>query len=92
MSRAFLQAMSKYVPLVEFMYLVFTRIIMAGESCHNRFRSVCFVSRDVFLTLECNTIQLYCLCVEKCAFWLVIYIKHSIHLTIKHQQLNETRS
>ena len=31
-----------------------------------------------------NTIQLYCLCVEKFAFWLVIYIKHSIHLTIKH--------
>ena len=38
-----------------------------------------------------NTLQLYCLCVEKFAFWLVIYIKHSIHLTIKHQ-LNETLS
>ena len=54
-----------------------------------------------------HTIQLYCLCVEKFAFWLVIYIKtfskmnnktsiiyikNSIKLTIKHQQLNETRS
>ena len=37
-------------------------------------------------------IQLYYLFVEKFAFWLIIYIKHSIHLTIKHQQLNETRS
>ena len=31
-------------------------------------------------------------CVEKFAFWLVVFIKHSIYLTIKHQQLNETRS
>ena len=23
-----------------------------------------------------NTIQIYCLCVEKFAFWLVLYIKH----------------
>ena len=30
-----------------------------------------------------NTIQLYCLCVEKFAYWLDIYIKRSIHLTIK---------
>ena len=44
-------------------------------------------------------IQLYYLFVEKFAFWLIIYIKHSIHLTIKHsihltikQRLNETRS
>ena len=41
---------------------------------------------------EYNTIQLYCLCVEKFAFWLVIYIKLSIHFTIKHQQFNKTRS
>ena len=26
-------------------------------------------------TIQYNTIQLYCLCVEKFAFWLVIYIK-----------------
>ena len=42
-----------------------------------------------------NTIQynfIVC-CVEKFAFWLVIiYIKHSIKLTIKHQLPNETRS
>ena len=38
--------------------------------------------------MKYNTIQLYCLCVEKFAFWLVIYIKHSIYLSIKHQQLN----
>ena len=43
-------------------------------------------------TIQYNTIQLYCLCVENFAFWLVIYIKHSIQLTIKHQQLSETRS
>ena len=43
-------------------------------------------------TIQYNTIQLYCLCVEKFAFWLVIYIKHSVHLTRGHQQLNETRS
>ena len=36
------------------------------------------------MKVKYNTIQLYCLCVEKFAFWLVIYIKHSIHLTIKH--------
>ena len=38
------------------------------------------------------TVQLYCLCVEKFAFWLVIYIKHSIHFTMKHQIFNKTRS
>ena len=37
-----------------------------------------------------NTIQPYCLCVGKIAFWLVIYIEHSIHFTIKHQQFNKT--
>ena len=42
--------------------------------------------------IQYNTIQLYCLCVEKCIFWLVIYIKHSIHFTIKHQHFNRTRS
>ena len=44
--------------------------------------------------LQYDTIQLYCLYVEKFAFWLVIYIKkkHSIQLTIKPQQLNKTRS
>ena len=26
-------------------------------------------------TIQYNTIRLYCLCVEKFAFWLVIYIK-----------------
>ena len=36
-------------------------------------------------------IQLYCLCVEKFAFWLIIYIKHSVHFTIKHQQFNRTQ-
>ena len=30
-------------------------------------------------------IQLCCLCVETFAFWLVIYMKHSIHLTITHR-------
>ena len=35
------------------------------------------------MKVKYNTIQL-CLCVEKFAFWLVIYIKHSVHLTIKH--------
>ena len=48
--------------------------------------------QSVYNTIQYNTIQLYCLCVEKFAFWLVIYTKHSTHLTIKHQQLNETRS
>ena len=37
-------------------------------------------------------IQLYCLRVEKFAFWLIIYIKHSMHFTIKHQQFNKTWS
>ena len=27
------------------------------------------------ITAHLNTVQLYCLCVEKFAFWLVIYIK-----------------
>ena len=36
------------------------------------------------------TIQLYCFCVEKFAFWLNIYINHSIHFTIKQQQFNKT--
>ena len=31
-----------------------------------------------------NTLQLYCLCVNKFACWLVIHIKHSLHFTIKH--------
>ena len=43
------------------------------------------------ITIQDNAIQLYCLWVEKFAFLLVIYIKHSIHLTIKRQQLNEAR-
>ena len=46
-----------------------------------------------FTNIHSTTIQLYCRYVEKFAFWLVIYIKkHSIQLTIKHQQLNKTRS
>ena len=44
------------------------------------------------LKVQYNTIQLYCLCLEKFAFWLIIYIKHSIHFKIKHQQFNETRN
>ena len=55
----------------------------------------CFTSTETTrtVTMQYNTIQLYCLCVEKFAFWLVvIYIKHSIYLTTKRQQLNETRS
>ncbi len=40
--------------------------------------------------VQYNTIQLYCLCVEKCPFWLVIYIKHSIHF-IRHQQFKGVR-
>jgi len=39
-----------------------------------------------------DTIQLHCLYVEKFAFWLVIYIKHSIHFTIKHKQADENRN
>ena len=35
------------------------------------------------------TIQLYCLCIEKFAFWRVIYIKIIQQLTIKRQQLGE---
>ena len=31
------------------------------------------------------TIQISCFCVEKFAFWLVIYIKHSIMFTVKQQ-------
>ena len=41
---------------------------------------------------RCGTLQLYCLCVEKFASWFVIYIKHSIHFTINHQQLNKAYS
>ena len=41
-------------------------------------------SGQVQLTLQHNTIQLYCLCVEKFAFWFIIYIKHSVHFTLKH--------
>ncbi len=48
------------------------------------------VQQSTQMKVKYNAIQLYCLCVEKFAFWLVIYIKHSIHLTIK-QQLSETR-
>ena len=29
----------------------------------------------IWLSIQYNTIQLYCLCVEKFAFWLIIYIK-----------------
>ena len=49
------------------------------------------VQQSTQMKVKYNTIQLYCLCVEKFAFWLVIYIKQSIYLTIKHQRLNETR-
>ena len=42
--------------------------------------------------VQYNAIQLYYLCVEKFAFWLVIYIKRPTHFTIKHQQFNKTRS
>ena len=53
---------------------------------------VSYVS-SFLLLFQYNTIQLYCLYVEIFAFWLVIYIKkHSIQLTIKHRQLNKTRS
>ena len=46
-------------------------------------QAVCVVVREgndrstvaVSDTIQYNTIQLYCLCVEKFAFWLVIYIK-----------------
>ena len=34
-----------------------------------------------------NTIQLYCLCVEKFAFWLIVYIKHLIHFIVKHSTI-----
>ena len=37
------------------------------------------------LSLISLTIQLYCLCVEKFAFWLVVSVKHSIYFTIKHK-------
>ena len=56
-------------------------------------KKVCYEKYDKSQgRIQYNTIQLYCLCVENFAFWLVIYIKHSIQLTIKHQQLSETRS
>ena len=37
-----------------------------------------------------NTVQLYCLCVEKSAFWLVINIKYSVHFIIRYQQFSKT--
>ena len=41
---------------------------------------------DVII-IQCNTIQLYCLCVETFVFWFVICIKHSTHFTIKHSTI-----
>ena len=40
----------------------------------------------IYNTVYYNSVQLYCLFVEKFAFWFIIYIKHSMHCTIKHQQ------
>ena len=40
--------------------------------------------------IQYNMVQLYCLWVEKFAFWLVIYIKHSIRFTIKHEQFSQS--
>ena len=37
--------------------------------------SLCDISSKLYSSIINNTIQLYCLCVEKFAFWLVIYIK-----------------
>ena len=56
-------------------------------------RHIAFCYQDVISKMvEYNTIQLYCPCVEKFAFWLVMYIKHSVHLTIKHQKFSKTLS
>ena len=64
--------------------------IYPKEVCYEKYDKS--QGRIQYNTIQYNTIQLYCLCVENFAFWLVIYIKHSIQLTIKHQQLSETRS
>ena len=40
----------------------------------------------IYSTVYYNSVQLYYLFVEKFAFWFIIYIKHSMHCTIKHQQ------
>ena len=34
------------------------------------------IGSKLYSSIINNTIQLYCLCVEKFAFWLVIYIKN----------------
>ena len=37
------------------------------------------VQQSTQMKVKYNTIQLYCLCVEKFAFWLIVYIKHYHH-------------
>ena len=56
-----------------------------------RVRSIC-VCAHTCVCIQYNTIQLYCLYVEKFAFWLVIYIKTFNTVNNKHQQLNKTWS
>ena len=64
------------------------RLFSLAQRC--QFLMTALASRNFLAHLPQNTVQLYCLCVEKFAFWLVIYIK--TFNTVKHQQLNETQS
>ena len=60
----------------------------------SRFKSWTMSSRRVDTSLplstmksainQYNTVQVYCVCVEKFAFWLITDIKWSIHFTIKY--------
>ena len=50
-------------------------------SCNQRYQIIKLINTTmnkitkVYNTIQYNTIQLYCLYVDKFAFWLVIYIK-----------------
>ena len=51
-------------------------------------KELIMAAKDSFHTTmqEHNTIQLYCFCAEKFAFWLVIYIKTFNKINNKHHE------
>ena len=78
------------VPNLEMSSKRFTMATTALFSASEQTHCTQVVCRFQWVTVAFTT-QLYCLCVKKFAFWLVIYIKHLIYFTIK-QQFNKTLS
>ena len=73
-----------------FVRLCYTLCCLVLCPCSNIYSLIKSEGRKIARVL--NAIQLCCLCVEISALYLVVYIKHSIHFTIKHQQFHNTLS